>query len=222
MTSHGERPGPPAQEPEITRSLLHLAGQSPLLELSRITEPGCARIWVKVEYLDPFRSAKDHDQATAREILAQAGPAMAAFVAAAGTGDMLVRVAERLRRDTPGTRIVGVELATSAVGGPATRGLRRQHDLGGEFVPSLFDRELVNEILRVSDDEAVDMARRLAHEEAIFGGFLSGTNVAAAVRVARDFPAHRAVVTVIPDHGLRYRSPCLLDVERTPSTSGDA
>jgi cysteine synthase len=197
MIRHSERPGPRAQRPDVTRGLLHLVGQTPLLELSRISEPGCARIWAKLEYRNPSASPTDHDRTTPRELLAQAGPAMAAFVAAVGTGGTLVRVAERLRRDAPGMRIVGVEPDTAA----ALSG-----DAPSFHVPKRFRRELVDEILTMSDDEAMAMARRLAREEAIFGGFLSGANVAAAVRVARDFPAHRAVVTVIPDHGLRYRS----------------
>jgi cysteine synthase len=197
MITHSGQPEPRAQGPDVTRSLLHLVGQTPLLELSRISEPGCARIWVKIEYLDPSGSGKDRDRTTARELLAQAGPTMAAFVAGVGTGGTLVGVAERLRRDAPDTRIVAVEPETSAAPGV---------DAPGFHGPKRFCRELVDEILTVSDDEAMTMARRLAIEEAIFGGLLSGTNVAAAVRIARDFPAHRAVVTLIPDHGLQYRS----------------
>jgi cysteine synthase len=328
MITDSERPATRAQGPGVTRSLLHLVGRTPLLELGRISEPGCARIWAKLEFMNPSGSVKDriatamleaaeeagllgpggtvveptsgntgialatacalkgyrmiavlpaamsrertrmiqalgaevdivpaqrpgtgqftledleatlararelaatipgaympnqfeneanpaaHAASTAREILAQAGPAMAAFVAAVGTGGTLVGVADRLRRDAPDTRIVAVEPATSAVISGDAPGFHRQQGIGEGFVPKVFRRELVDEVLTVTDDEAIAMARRLAMEEAIFGGFSAGTNVAAALRVARDFPAHRAVVTLIPDHGLRYLSTDLYD-----------
>jgi len=147
-----------------------------------------------------------HGRTTAREVLAQAGAAMVAFVAAVGTGGTLVGVAEVLRREAPGTRIVAVEPETSAVISGDAPGFHRQQGIGEGFVPKVFRREVVDEVLTVSDEEAMAMARRLAREEGILGGFSSGTNVAAARRVARTFGPERAVVTLIPDGGPRYLS----------------
>jgi cysteine synthase len=155
-----------------------------------------------------------HGASTGREVLRQAGDAMAAFVAAVGTGGTLVGVAEVLRVDAPGVRIVAVEPATSAVISGDAPGFHRQQGIGEGFIPKVFRRELVDEVMTVSDEEAVAMARRLGREEAILGGFSSGSNVAAAVRVARGFGPDRAVVTLIPDGGLRYLSTDLYGSER--------
>lgn len=154
-----------------------------------------------------------HGASTAREILAQAGPALAAFVAAVGTGGTLTGVAEVLRGEAPGVRIVAVEPASSAVISGEAPGFHRQQGIGEGFVPKVFRRELVDEVLTVPDDEAVAMARRLAREEGILGGYSAGTNVAAARRVAARLGPDRAVVTLIPDSGLRYLSTTLYDLD---------
>lgn len=153
-----------------------------------------------------------HAATTAREVLSQAGDALTAFVAAVGTGGSLVGVAQVLRQEAPHVRIVAVEPATSAVlsGGPP--GYHRQQGIGEGFVPGVVRRELFHEIVAVSDEDAIAMARRLAHEEGVLGGFSAGANVAAAVRVARRLGPGQAVVTLICDTGLRYLSTDLYDV----------
>jgi cysteine synthase A len=154
-----------------------------------------------------------HGRSTGREIIAQAGPALAAFVAAVGTGGTLVGVAEVLRVEAPGVRVVAVEPAGSAVISGEAPGFHRQQGIGEGFIPKVFRREIVDDVITVSDEEAVAMVRRLAREEAILGGYSSGTNVAAAVRVARAFGPDRAVVTLIPDGGLRYLSTSLFECD---------
>ena len=147
-----------------------------------------------------------HDASTGKEILAQAGPALAAFVAAVGTGGTLTGVAECLRREAPHVRIVAVEPATSAVLSGGAPGFHRQQGIGEGFIPKVVRQDLIDEVMIVSDDEAVAMTRRLALKEGLFGGFSAGANVAAARRVASRLPPDRAVVTLIPDSGLRYLS----------------
>jgi cysteine synthase A len=156
-----------------------------------------------------FESADNpaaHCAGTGREILEQAGPALAAFVAAVGTGGTLTGVAEYLRSEAPHVRIVAVEPASSAVLSGGAPGFHRQQGIGEGFIPKVIRRELIDEILAVDDDEAVSMTRRLALKEGILGGFSAGANVAAARRVASRLPPDRAVVTLIPDSGLRYLS----------------
>lgn len=147
-----------------------------------------------------------HAETTGREILAQAGDTMTAFVAAVGTGGTLTGVATRLRREARHVRIVAVEPAGSAVLSGCEPGFHRQQGIGEGFVPAVLDRTLIDEVVAVSDEEAIAMARRLAREEGILAGFSAGANVAAAYRVAARANAGGAVVTLIPDSGLRYLS----------------
>jgi cysteine synthase len=89
-------------------------------------------------------------------------------------------------------------------GGPS--GSHKIEGIGIGFIPPLWNRELVNDILTVSTDEAKAMCRRLAREEAVFAGTSSGANVAAAIRVAGELGPAATVATIIVDSGLRYLS----------------
>lgn len=147
-----------------------------------------------------------HRQTTAREILAATAGDMHAFVAGVGTGGTLTGVAEVLRRELPGLLVVAVEPARSAVLSGGRPGFTRIQGLGAGFVPGVLNRELYDEVIAVADQDAVDMARRLAREEGILCGFSSGAAVWAALEVARRLGPTKAVVTVLPDTGERYVS----------------
>jgi cysteine synthase len=147
-----------------------------------------------------------HAETTGREILSQAGPRCAAFVAAVGTGGTLSGVAEVLKRARPDVRIVAVEPATSAVLSGCCPGFHKQQGIGEGFVPKVLRTDLLDDVIAVSDDEAIEMARRLAREEGILAGFSAGANVVAARRVAENLAPEQAVVTLVPDSGLRYLS----------------
>jgi cysteine synthase A len=138
-----------------------------------------------------------------------------AFVHAVSTAHSLHGTARGLRRHHPALHVVAVEPAESAVlsGGPS--GAHAIEGIGIGFVPPLFHREEVDEIVAVSTAEAKAMARRLAREEGVFAGTSSGANVVAALRVAERLGAGATVVTIMCDSGLRYLS---TDVFRAPVT----
>lgn len=141
----------------------------------------------------------------AEEILSQAGN-VDAFVHSVGTAASLRGVATVLKRHAPGTRIVAVEPAESSVllGGPA--GPHKIEGVGIGYTPPLWEPPLVDEVLAVGTDEAKEMTRRLAREEALFAGTSSGANVAAALRVAGRLGPGATVVTLACDSGLKYLS----------------
>lgn len=141
----------------------------------------------------------------AEEIRNQAGN-VDAFVHSVGTGASLRGVATVLRRHAPGTRIVAVEPAESSVllGGPA--GPHKIEGIGIGYRPPLWEPSLVDEVLAVGTDEAKEMTRRLAREEALFAGTSSGANVVAALRVAGRLGPGDTVVTLACDSGLKYLS----------------
>ena len=142
----------------------------------------------------------------AEEVWEQTDGSVEAFVQSVGTAQCITGVARVLRARNPGIGIVAVEPAESAVLSGGTPGAHKIEGIGPGFVPPLWDADLVDEILQVSTDEAKEMTRRLAREEALFGGTSSGANVVAALRVAKRLGAGGTVVTLLCDSGLKYLS----------------
>ena len=140
------------------------------------------------------------------EIWTQTGGAVDAFVHSVGTAASLRGVAAVLRKHEPGVRIVAVEPAESPVLGGGAPGRHKIEGIGIGYAPPLWEPTLADEILAVSTAEAEEMARRLAREEAIFGGTSSGANVVAALRVAEGLGPGARVVTLMVDSGLKYLS----------------
>ncbi|HUQ15924.1 MAG TPA: cysteine synthase family protein [Gemmatimonadales bacterium] len=138
------------------------------------------------------------------EIWRQTGGQIDAFVHCVGTAASSRGVATVLKRYKPSIRIVVVEPAESSVllgGQPQPHGIE---GVGIGFTPPLWDPTLVDEIVAVTTDDANDMARRLAREEALFAGTSSGANVIAAMRVGERLGPGATVVTLMADSGLKY------------------
>jgi cysteine synthase A len=140
------------------------------------------------------------------EILAQMGGEVDAFVHSVGTAASLLGAATVLKQSKPGARIVAVEPAESPVLSGGRAGPHHIEGVGIGYIPPLWNPALVDEIVPVSTEEAKDMARRLAREEAIFAGTSSGANVVAAIRVAKRLEPGAKVVTLMVDSGLKYLS----------------
>jgi cysteine synthase len=142
-----------------------------------------------------------HQRTTAREIL-DAVPDLGAFVAGVGTGGTLTGVGRLLKAERPDVRVVAVEPSRSAVLSGGEPGLHGIQGLGAGFVPPIFDRSVVHEVVSVSDLAADKMARRLAREEGFLVGPSSGANVHVACEVAGR--VNGPVVTIVCDSGERY------------------
>jgi cysteine synthase A len=163
------------------------------------------KIWVADQFTN-IDNVVAHRETTAREILAQTGGKVDAFVAGVGTGGTLTGVAELLKKEIPNVRIVAVEPAECAVLSGGKKGPHRIEGIGDGFVPKILRLDLIDEVIAVPDKEAIKMSRRLAKEEGIFAGISSGANVSAALRVAGSLGEEKTVVTVLPDSGQRYFS----------------
>jgi cysteine synthase A len=140
------------------------------------------------------------------EIWRQTGGRVDAFVQSTGTAASVRGVAERLRALNPDVRIVAVEPEESAVLSGGETGVHRIEGIGAGFVVPLWSPELVDEIVPVSTERAMKMARRLAHEEALFGGTSTGANLVAALDVAKRLGPDATVVTMLCDTGMKYLS----------------
>jgi cysteine synthase A len=144
-----------------------------------------------------------HRRTTAQELLRQFAR-IDAFVAGVGTGGTITGVGQVLRQEMPGVKIYAVEPAASPVLSGGEPGFHKIQGIGAGFVPEILDGSVYDEVLEVSDEEASDYTRRLAHEEGILVGISAGANACAALRVARQLGKGKSVVTVFCDTGERY------------------
>ena len=142
----------------------------------------------------------------AEEIWEQSGGSVDAFVQSVGTAQCITGVAGALREMSDAVRIVAVEPSESPVLSGGAPGPHKIEGVGPGFIPPIWSDELADEVLQVSTDEAKDMARRLAKEEALFAGTSTGANVSAAIQVASRLGPGHTVVTIACDSGLKYLS----------------
>lgn len=152
-----------------------------------------------------------HRRTTAKEILRDMGRRIDAFVAGVGTGGTITGVGEVLRRAVRGIRIYAVEPAASPVLSGGSAGPHMIAGIGAGFIPGILNTSVYHEIIQVSNDDAADMTRRLAHEEGLLVGISSGAACWAALEVARRLGRGRRVVTVFPDGGDRYLTTGVFD-----------
>ena len=145
-----------------------------------------------------------HRRTTAREILEATGGKLDAFVAGVGTGGTITGVGEVLKSEIAEVLIVAVEPARSAVLQGGRAGISAIQGIGAGFAPGILNRELLDEIISVGDDDAIAMSRRLSRDEGLLVGISAGANVVAAIKVAKRLGEGKRVVTVLPDTGERY------------------
>jgi len=149
---------------------------------------------------------KVHKEKTAKEILEAVDGKIDAFVAGVGTGGTVTGVGQALKAKNPNVRIVAVEPKMSAVLSGEVAGPHKIQGIGAGFVPEILDKKLVDEIIKVDDDEAFRFSKRLATEEGLFVGISAGAACAGALKVAADLGKGKRVVTIFPDTGERYFS----------------
>jgi len=147
-----------------------------------------------------------HRRTTAPEIWDAMNGEVDAFVAAVGTGGTITGVGEVLKEHKKNIRIVAVEPASSPVISGGSPGPHKIQGIGAGFIPSVLNRDIIDEIIPVTDDEAFETAKLLSKEEGLMVGISSGANVFAAMKVAKKLGAGKNVVTVLCDTGERYIS----------------
>ena len=148
-----------------------------------------------------------HAATTAEEIWSDTNGEIDALVAGVGTGGTITGCARVLKQRNPDLKVIAVEPAASPVLAGGAPGPHRIQGIGAGFVPSVFDQGLIDEILGVSDQEAMDVGRRLAREEGLLSGVSSGAAVAAALRLGqRPEMAGKRIVVILASFGERYLS----------------
>jgi cysteine synthase A len=153
-----------------------------------------------------------HRETTAREIWEDTDGNVDIFVGGIGTGGTITGVGEVLKQHKPGIRIVAVEPKDSPVLSGGDPGPHKIQGIGAGFVPDVLNREILDEIITVSNNDAISTARRLAAEEGILCGISSGAACCAALEVAcREENAEKLIVVLLPDTGERYLSTDLVE-----------
>jgi len=153
-----------------------------------------------------------HRRTTGPEILeGLQGRPVDALVVGVGTGGTITGVGEVLKKSYPQMKVIAVEPATSAILSGHAAGPHQIQGIGAGFIPQILNREIIDEVIPVSDEDAFSWARKLAHEEGIAVGISSGAACCAAVKVARRLGTGKTVVTLFADANTRYLSTALFD-----------
>jgi len=147
-----------------------------------------------------------HRRTTAQEILADTDGRIDCFVAGVGTGGTITGVGEVLKQHNPDIRIIAVEPERSPVLRGGRFGIHGIQGIGASFVPSVLNRDIYDEVIGITDEEAYQMTARLTREEGILAGISAGANVLASSRIAEQLGEGKRVVTIICDTGERYLS----------------
>ena len=157
-------------------------------------------------------NAQVHRDTTALEILRDADEKVDAFVAGVGTGGTLTGVGDVLKKQIPGVRIIAVEPADSPLLSGGTAGPHKLQGIGANFIPSVLDRSLIDEVIPVGWEEAGETARNCAKKEGILIGISGGAALFAALEWAkRQEYAGKRIVVLLPDSGERYLSSWLFE-----------
>ncbi len=145
-----------------------------------------------------------HELGTAREILQQTGGKIDYLVATAGTGGTITGIARGIKKEVPDCKIIGVDPEGSILAGPSEVKSYQVEGIGYDFIPDVLDRSLVDKWYKSNDRDSFRIARQLIRQEGLLVGGSSGSAVWAALEVAKDLPAGKRVVVILPDSVRNY------------------
>jgi len=208
----------PENMSEERKKIIHALGGETILTPAEEGLDGCLARVAEIVRADPDKhfiagqfenphNPEIHYSQTAPEIWEDAGGRIDVFVAGVGSGGSVQGIGTFLKEKNPGVKIVAVEPRNSAALLGREPGLHQIHGIGDGFIPAVLDVELVDMVMTVSDEEAIETTRRLSREEGLLVGTSSGANVFAALHMDN---GHNKIVTLLPDRAERYFSTALL------------
>ena len=187
---------------EITESL---GGMSEAVEAARAMATR-DDVFLPDQFSNPA-NPEAHRRGTGPELWTSLDGKIDVFIAGVGTGGTITGVGEYLKERNPRCQVIAVEPASSPVLSGGRPGPHRIQGIGAGFVPAVLNREVIDEVLTVTDDNAVAVAQQLAHREGILAGISGGAAVSAALLVAkRPELAGARIAVIVPDSGERYVS----------------
>ena len=169
-----------------------------------------SKVFVPQQFAN-VNNVKAHKKYTALEIMQQCACPIDGFCSGIGTGGTITGIGEVLKAQYPDIEIWAVEPENAAILAGGTIGTHLQMGIGDGIIPDILNREIYDEIYVVTDEEALRTAKRLAREEGLMCGISAGTNVAAALKLAKKLGKGKTVVTVLPDTAERYFSTPLFE-----------
>ena len=195
--------------------LVHDAGNIGLcieecLELAMKMKAEDERVFVPQQFENPANPQIQRN-ATAREILSQVDGPIHGFCSGIGTGGTITGIGEVLKAENPDMTIWAVEPENAAILSGGLIGTHLQMGIGDGIIPEILNRDIIDDVCIITDGEALNTARELSSKEGILCGISSGTNVAAAIKLAKKLGRGKTVVTVLPDTAERYFSTPLFD-----------
>lgn len=182
------------------------------LEMAMKMQAENPKVYVPQQFMNPANPMVHRIQ-TAQEILEQVGGPIDGFCSGVGTGGTITGIGETLKEKNPQIVIWAVEPQNAAILAGGTVGTHLQMGIGDGLIPENLNQKIYDDIYIVSDEEAIQTAKDLARLEGLMCGISSGTNVAAALRLAKKLGKGKTVVTVLPDTAERYFSTPLFENE---------
>ena len=167
-------------------------------------------VFVPQQFENPANTAIQREQ-TAQEILNQVKKPIHGFCSGIGTGGTITGIGEALKGKNPDMTIWAVEPEDAAILSGGSIGTHLQMGIGDGVIPAILNREIYDDICIIKDEEAIHISKELASKEGIMCGISSGTNVAAAIKLAKKLGKGKTVVTVLPDTAERYFSTPLFE-----------
>ncbi len=168
------------------------------------------KVFVPQQFENPANSQIQREQ-TGREILEQVNGPIHGFCSGIGTGGTITGIGETLKAVNPDMTIWAVEPENAAILSGGAIGTHVQMGIGDGIIPGILNQNIYDDICIIKDDEAIRISKELAAKEGLMCGISAGTNVAAAIKLAKKLGKGKAVVTVLPDTAERYFSTPLFD-----------
>lgn len=160
-------------------------------------------------YLKQFENVANpqiHKLTTAKEIIQAFDGKLDAFIASVGTGGTITGCGEVLKKHIKGIQIIAVEPSTSAVLSGEQKGAHKIQGIGAGFIPKVLNTNIYDKIIKVSDEEAFEMAHKIVKKEGLFVGISSGASIFAALKIAKELGRDKKVLVISPDAGEKYLS----------------
>ena len=204
--------------------LILTPGPKGIKESQRLADEYAAKTpgaWLSRQFDNPA-NIKVHRETTGPEILRDTGNRLDAFVAGVGTGGTVTGAGQTIKQAIPGVIVAAVEPIESQVLKGGAHNPHKIQGIGAGFVPAIYDASVVDRVIDVKHEDAVDLARRLAKEEGIFVGISSGAVTWAAIELAKELGPGKRVVAVLASTGERYLSTPLFeytDLVNQPATT---
>lgn len=162
------------------------------------------------QQFENLANPEKHYETTAEEIFNDI-PDLDAFVAGVGTGGTIVGISKNLKKKNPEIKAVAVEPASSPVLSGGNPGGHKIQGIGAGFVPSIYDKDFVDEILPIKDEDAFETAKAFVNAEGVLVGISAGAAIYGAIQVARKLGKGKKVLAIAPDGGEKYISMGLFD-----------